>query len=518
MIDNTNSLTDRIGSRLISYKTSNYSLFYVSSTLHSLQLRLLSLYSSGYHWWVEYWHRLSPTNLYQLLLAPRSTIDDTRHREFMVNVLLCGLAIITSAKIILSLVTDLELGLNQDEDSLLLNGLCLLLILIIWRVSRRGGRQLAAYSLLGLLGFEAMRVTLSWSFELPVAELMYAAVIVTAGIILAARSALIVAGVISVLLLGISYGQVTGLLQPHTYWLQKHFRMSDAFGYIALLLVIALVTWLTNRDAGQSLARARTSEAELAYERDNLELLVIERTRDLLESQQQRNLELERFAEFGRVSAGLLHEVANPLTAATLNLETTDGNLLHATRNALKNLQQLERYVNAARMQLKQCCKPSNFGLTVEFKRIALLMGPQARQHGIQIIFDSSSDYRLYGDTVKFNQILANLLVNAIDAYGDVPLTQSQRVIEVSAKATSRYIQITVRDWGNGISQYAMNRLFDAFYTTKSDCQRGTGIGLTMVKRAVEEDFKGTISVTSSIDKGTIFVIKLRRGLNLVAS
>lgn len=464
-----------------------------------------------YRWLARCVEPLSFQNLYRALFEPRSRHDEVRRREFMVNVLLCGLAIITAVKVLLSFIADLELGLNQEEDSLLLNGIFLLLVLGIWRLSRRGQRQIAAYSLLGLLALEAMRVTLSWSFEWPISELLCAVVIVAAGVVLTARSALIVTGITSLLLLGISHAQIGGHLRPHTYWIQKDFQISDAFGYIAILYFIALITWLTNREVSQSLARAYASEAALAKERDNLEILVAERTRELLESQLLRNMELEHFAEFGRVSANLLHEVTSPLTAASLNLELFDGAGSRTVTRARKNLQQLERYVTAARQQLKTCGKLKNFSIRSEFKRLALVMNPLARQNGVKIIFESTANYKLFGDSVKFNQLLANLVSNAIDAYQGVCLARKQSLVTVKATASNRWLKLTVSDWGKGIPPEAIPRLFQPFYTTKADSERGTGIGLTMVKRVVEDDFGGTITVTSTPSIGTRFVIKLKR-------
>ena len=463
-----------------------------------------------FSWWSSRIKLFSPHNLYQILFEPRSKQQEFRHREFMINVLLCGLAIVTAFKVGMAIVADLELGLDQEEDSLLLNGIFLVLILIIWRLSRRGQRQVAAYSLLGLLCLEAMRLTLSWSFELPVAELMYAVVIVTAGIILTARSSLIFTGITSLLLLGISYAQVTGYLQPHTYWVQKDFQMSDTFGYIAILCVIALVTWMTNREVSHSLARAYASEAALAKERDNLEVLVADRTRELLESQLLRNVELERFAEFGRVSATLLHEVANPLTAASLNLELFDGTESRTIARARKNLQQLERYVYAARQQLKSQGKLETFSVRNEFKRLSLVMEPIAIKNGVRISFESANNYKLFGDPVKFNQLLANLISNAIDAYENILTNEAQKTVQIKVKNSTKFLKLSIVDWGNGISQEAIPCLFNAFYTTKYSTDRGTGIGLTMVKRVVEEDFAGSIKVSSCSKNGTRFEIKLR--------
>lgn len=242
-----------------------------------------------------------------------------------------------------------------------------------------------------------------------------------------------------------------------------------------------------------------------------LELLVAQRTRDLLDSQIQRNLELERFAEFGRICANLLHEVASPLTAASLNLDLFDGSESKALLRARKNLHQLERYLNATRQQLKSQSKLENFSVRCEFKRLLLVMEPIATSKGISIVFDADDNYQLFGDPVKFTQVLANLISNSVDAYEGVTAEPSQKTIYVKVSASSKFLKLKVIDWGKGIEPEAMPWLFKPFYSTKSNTERGTGIGLTMVKRVVEEDFHGNINVVSNPRLGTRFIICLKR-------
>ena len=250
---------------------------------------------------------------------------------------------------------------------------------------------------------------------------------------------------------------------------------------------------------------------ENARRSHRLELLVAQRTRDLLESQIQRNLELERFAEFGKICANLMHEVASPLTAASLNLALYDGLESKNIDRVRKNLQQIERYLNATRSQLKMNSCSENFKIRSEFNRLMLFMEPIATKAGIKIIFDSDYSYRLQGDPVKFNQVLANLISNSIDAYEGINLDSGQKKIYIQVSSSTKILKISVIDWGMGIEPEALPWLFKPFYSTKSDTERGTGIGLTMVKRVVEEDFKGNIKVISSPSIGTRFVINLKR-------
>lgn len=447
------------------------------------------------------------------LFKPTSQADDLSRRKFILNVLVCGLVIVACLRLLSSAIHHQPGGFDQEEDALVANGTFLIAVLGLWYLSRRGHQQLSTFGLLGILSLAALQLTLRWSFELPISELMYALVIVVAGILLTARAALAVTGIVSTVLLAISYAQIIHRLHPQTDWVRQDFQIADAIGYIAILCLIALVSWLTNREVNRSLQQARSSEAALAKERDSLEIKVIERTRELEQAQQQRIVELQRLAEFGRLSAMLLHEIANPLTAASLNLEQCEGQKSHLITQALQNLQQMERYLEATRQQLRTHGNLSTFSVRQELYHIARVMVPLARHAGVKLTIERPGNYSLYGDPVKFNQLVANLIANALDAYTTSLPTNSTKRVSVSVKQDGQWLNLWVTDWGNGISAEALPHVFDTFYTTKGQSGHGLGIGLSTVKQYVTVDFRGSIKVKSSQRLGTQFNIKLRSSL-----
>jgi two-component system sensor histidine kinase HydH len=106
-------------------------------------------------------------------------------------------------------------------------------------------------------------------------------------------------------------------------------------------------------------------------------------------------------------------------------------------------------------------------------------------------------------DLVRMMQVFTNLFLNAIQAVGRAgEVTVSTRL---QGKARARFLQITVADNGRGISPAQRESIFEPFYTTRSD---GTGLGLTIVKKIVEQH-DGRIEVESEKGKGTQFTILL---------
>lgn len=220
--------------------------------------------------------------------------------------------------------------------------------------------------------------------------------------------------------------------------------------------------------------------------------------------------ELQRFAEIGRLSASLLHEISNPLTAAILHLDPAAAGTSHHIRHARRHIKILQSYVEAARQQVKTSSNERSFFTRSQLEQVRRILEPHAKRHHVRLWMDTSSNYRLYGDAVKFQQIIANLVKNAIDAYATLPLDHSYRRVHVDLKQHGNWLSIEVTDWGLGMTTDELAHMFDPFYTTKVKVGHGLGIGLTVVKQYIESDFQGKVSATSTPGKGTRFTVKLK--------
>lgn len=219
--------------------------------------------------------------------------------------------------------------------------------------------------------------------------------------------------------------------------------------------------------------------------------------------------QLHHFAELGRLSASLLHEISNPLTAALLHLELIDQPSSEI-RETKRNLQLLKRYVEAARQQARQTAQSTNFYVQPELNQLKRVVLPLARQAGVHLDMETMPQAQLYGDPVKFQHLVANLIVNAIQAYSGCDPFDQAALVRVSIYCTKDWLTVQVTDWGKGIAPSELPRVFEPFYTTKDEPGQGLGIGLAIVKQYVTEDFCGSIKVSSSRRLGTQFTVKLR--------
>ncbi len=115
----------------------------------------------------------------------------------------------------------------------------------------------------------------------------------------------------------------------------------------------------------------------------------------------------------------------------------------------------------------------------------------------------------MYGDSSRFSQVISNLVANAIDSYDDAKSKRPRQVkVSTFINTKDKLVTLSIADKGSGIPAKAIKKIFEPFFTTKSS-EHGTGIGLTITKRIIEEDFLGNIEVSSERGKGTVFILTL---------
>lgn len=240
-------------------------------------------------------------------------------------------------------------------------------------------------------------------------------------------------------------------------------------------------------------------------------------TRDI--NVQKAMMQQEKLASIGRLSAGVAHEINNPLTTilttAMLLQEDLDpadpnyGELETITKETLRCRKIVTSLLDFAR-QSPPARKKCNVNEIV--KESVVLTKKQAAFKDVTLsceLDESTPD--LYLDKGQIQQSIINLIINAIEA------TEAGGSIWVTT-AFKRYqerVDISVSDTGKGISENDLGRVFDPFFTTK---ENGNGLGLAITHGIIEQH-NGSIDVFSKLDRGTIFTIKfpLKSGEDHVA-
>jgi signal transduction histidine kinase len=296
-------------------------------------------------------------------------------------------------------------------------------------------------------------------------------------------------------------------------------RISPIFTFVFFsftLTIIIAVFWLFNSEIRKALHRVQKSEGQLKKERDLLEVKVEERTKELRQLELEKNIQVYRFAEIGKITSGMFHDLVNPLNLISLNLEAlytkTQKDRKEEFREIENNLQRaimgtrrLENFVNSARQQIIQNRDiETTFSLFSEIEKVVEMLKPMAEKRNIQISIIHDEDIELHTNPIRFNQMILNLVRNAIEAYyeGD---ENAKNTIEITLKKNANTGVITVTDWGKGIPKEHLKKIFNPFFSTKK-LESGLGIGLYLVQNTVENNLHGTISVESQ--KGiTVFTV-----------
>ncbi len=278
---------------------------------------------------------------------------------------------------------------------------------------------------------------------------------------------------------------------------------------------------------------AERERRTLARSRDELERNVERRTRDLLDSNRRLSAEIEerrraeanlrqtrdelvqaaKLAVLGQLAAGINHELNQPLAAIRAYAENARTFLARQrVDSADANLEQIVELT--ARMaeisaQLKQFSRKSGDTLTpvsvIACFDYALRLY-QARLNQANVVIERdcpNGALWVRADLIRLEQILVNLIGNALQAMADTPSPK----LSLSVERHGSDVRIGVADNGPGIAEEHLNRVFDPFFTTKSP-GKGLGLGLSISTRIVD-DLGGRLEAANRPQGGAIFIIIL---------
>jgi C4-dicarboxylate-specific signal transduction histidine kinase len=279
------------------------------------------------------------------------------------------------------------------------------------------------------------------------------------------------------------------------------------------------------RSAAESLREARDTLAakveELRSTNDALQMEMAERnrTQQALHKAQTDLAHMTRLTTMGELTASIAHEVNQPLTAvlnnanACLDLLPKGNPNLGEVREALTEIIDDADRASAIIMRMRQLAKrapieKSLLDLRDVVRDVLTLARYESVARRVMIRTDLSEDLpRISGDRVQLQQVLLNLVMNGMDAMNTIE--ESQRVLIISGRRETRdrssEALLSVRDVGIGFKPEEVDRLFEAFYTTKP---QGMGMGLA-ISRSIVEDHGGRLWAEPNEGPGATFLFCL---------
>ena len=369
----------------------------------------------------------------------------------------------------------------------------------------------------------------------------------------------------TVLLLGsiVFLAKDSGIL-PYNMFTSYSMQIASGFEMAILSLALAarINTYRKEKEEARNkeIIALKKNEELILKQRETLEQKVQERTNELrtsndelkealisIKKAQQKLIESEKMASLGQLTAGVAHEINNPINFVSANITPLKRGL-DEVKELIKNYQQLNKdNFDKQLAEIKRFEEDIDYDyLETELSEIIESIQVGAKRtsdivKSLKHFARADQDRKSYADVNesitttlkivnskigeiqlrknlaelpeincypgKLNQILLNLFVNAIDAIDAQPFKEAEGILEISSQLNGKEVIITIKDNGIGIPREAQQKLFDPFYTTK-EVGKGTGLGLSLVYSFIELH-NGSITFETEIGKGTTFTVIL---------
>ena len=283
--------------------------------------------------------------------------------------------------------------------------------------------------------------------------------------------------------------------------------------------VILLTGYATVESAAAAVSAGAWAYLVKPYATPDLLLVIGQAMRHVELQQERRELTqrtqiAERLAMVGTMTAGLSHEIRNPLNAALLQLTLAErriGQLEESRREAIleplnvvrSEIQRLNRIVD----DFLAFARPREVerlpvALDTLLEKCCGLLTAEANDRGITLEKEVEPSLRVIGDEGRLHQVLMNLVLNALQA-----TPHGGRVTVRAAPSDREWVIVNVDDSGPGVPVDKRDRIFEPFYTTKDS---GSGLGLPLVHSTLAQH-GGSVRVTTSPEGGARFTLTLPR-------
>lgn len=318
------------------------------------------------------------------------------------------------------------------------------------------------------------------------------------------------------------------------------------FRILVLLTVFGIIWSIYQNSVGNLKRNKRLLEAtvkerteDIQYQKDQLEKTVQE-----LKATQAQLVQSEKMASLGQLTAGIAHEINNPVNFIASNVEALKLDFADL-QTLLDRIDELPNCDNPQKCLEEINQLSSSLDVTLLKNEIADLIGGVERgaqrtkdivsglrtfsrdnkdkfelanvhegldstliilgnklKDGIRIKKDYGELPEIYCQISKLNQVFLNIINNAIQA-----INEDEGVITITTRAVDEYVHISISDSGPGMDELTKKRIFEPFYTTK-EVGKGTGLGLS-ISYGIVEHHRGRIEVESQAGKGATFTLVL---------
>lgn len=292
-----------------------------------------------------------------------------------------------------------------------------------------------------------------------------------------------------------------------SYVTENHSESNILF-WVAITLHVIIYVFI----GGYLYQKLVINELKISKEKNVVEGLLMER-----ESMIASLVMANRAASVGALSAALAHELSQPLSASMLNTSVLLRQLEEPIdsielRKIASTITRENMRASTLLLTLKDIFTSSHTELRKEnlvqvIERLRPILEPHTKKKNIQLdIFSKQSDISCLLNFSEFQQVMVNIVNNAIDALDSIDSDNKKITIELDQEATSAVIRIS--DNGPGIAAEYQNHIFELFKSQKSS---GMGFGLWLCRHIVEQRHRGSITLENRPGQGACFVMHLAK-------
>jgi len=252
------------------------------------------------------------------------------------------------------------------------------------------------------------------------------------------------------------------------------------------------------------------SELEGKVKASNKELEIAYQT---LQQRQEQLLRSEKMAALGQLSAGIAHEIRNPLTSVKIFIQSLEKEI-DPDENQKEDFRIIKREIDKINEHITRFlgfARPEEpFFQRVDIRGLVMdtlnLLAPKMKSSSIDLDISLPEDLpKIEGDPKQLGQVFLNLILNAIEAMPNGGVLTIRSTVNTIPASEEELLQLFFRDTGSGIPEKDRPYLYDPFFSTK---EKGTGLGLSIVYSIIQKH-NGQIEVESELGKGSLFIISL---------
>lgn len=216
-------------------------------------------------------------------------------------------------------------------------------------------------------------------------------------------------------------------------------------------------------------------------------------------------IDLYRLAKFGKLSAGIFHELATPITQLLLEINTVPANL----KRPIQKMYELSTHINKLLTYQTQPTPQAIkiFHPNTEIISALQLLSFTIKKYRIAVSYRSKPDIMLYGNKSQWNLLVLNIIAQGVSACTGHS-QERRRNVTISLKQNKNQCVFQVHHTGTTIKKTSIKKIFAPFYSAKPAADT-IGLGLATAAHIVRKTFRGSITATSTLKKGTFFTVTI---------